>query len=208
MDVVSRKLSRSHSVDCLSGSSSSDFCSASSDSSRSSRPSTPDCPRPASLLQPRKPQQSKLMPQPEKQAISSNDQQGAIEPRTVPLQIGLQPQPTQSNRTWEQDNGCYQSVGVAASSSHPWPVEAPHGTAPHTGWSAAESNSGDVLLPSRGSAQHESGLCQPCIFWFKDQCIKGAQCIYCHLIHPGQKNKRFKPSKKTRADRRATHDDL
>lgn len=63
-------------------------------------------------------------------------------------------------------------------------------------------------IESIGSAQHSQGLCQPCVFWFKSQCVKGSQCRYCHLFHDGQKNKRIRPSKRTREQRRGPDDEL
>lgn len=57
-------------------------------------------------------------------------------------------------------------------------------------------------LTSLGSIQHASGKCLPCLFWFKGACAKAVQCSYCHVKHPGQKNKRIRPSKKTRVHMR------
>jgi len=57
-------------------------------------------------------------------------------------------------------------------------------------------------LTSRGSIEHTSGTCSPCIFWYKKACVKGLFCSYCHIRHPGQKSKRIRPSKKTRMQRR------
>lgn len=62
-------------------------------------------------------------------------------------------------------------------------------------------------IASLGSAKHSTGECSPCIFWFKHQCAKGAQCRYCHLAHKGQKNKRIRPSKRTRNLRREGGDE-
>lgn len=53
-------------------------------------------------------------------------------------------------------------------------------------------------LSSVGSAQHFSGECSPCAYWFKGICKYGILCRYCHFVHQGQKNKRLRPSKKTR----------
>lgn len=57
---------------------------------------------------------------------------------------------------------------------------------------------------SLGSRLHPDS-CNPCIFWFKDKalCNKGAMCDFCHFRHPGQKNKRIRPSKNTRLQMRA-----
>jgi len=57
---------------------------------------------------------------------------------------------------------------------------------------------------SLGSRLHPDN-CNPCIFWFKDKtfCNKGIMCDFCHFKHPGQKNKRIRPSKNTRLQMRA-----
>ncbi|CAJ1404440.1 unnamed protein product [Effrenium voratum] len=57
---------------------------------------------------------------------------------------------------------------------------------------------------SLGSRLHPDS-CNPCIFWFKDKalCNKGIMCDFCHFRHPGQKNKRIRPSKNTRLQMRA-----
>jgi len=51
---------------------------------------------------------------------------------------------------------------------------------------------------SVGSFKHP-GSCSPCNFWFKGLCSKGVRCTYCHFRHEGQKSKRIRPSKNTRA---------
>jgi len=56
---------------------------------------------------------------------------------------------------------------------------------------------------SVGSIKHESGLCSPCLFWFRESCSKGILCNYCHFRHPGQKSKRIRPSRKARLQMRA-----
>lgn len=43
--------------------------------------------------------------------------------------------------------------------------------------------------------------CRPCLFWFKGQCGRAAQCLFCHFQHPGQKSKRMRASQKTRQRR-------
>lgn len=55
-----------------------------------------------------------------------------------------------------------------------------------------------IPLPSLGSDKHDVGECSPCVFWFKRSCVKGVSCQYCHYFHSGQRNKRIRPSKKTR----------
>eukprot|EP00747_Dinoflagellata_sp_TGD_P200422 gnl/TRDRNA2_/TRDRNA2_73830_c0_seq1.p1 gnl/TRDRNA2_/TRDRNA2_73830_c0~~gnl/TRDRNA2_/TRDRNA2_73830_c0_seq1.p1 ORF type:complete len:263 (+),score=35.50 gnl/TRDRNA2_/TRDRNA2_73830_c0_seq1:70-858(+) len=53
-------------------------------------------------------------------------------------------------------------------------------------------------LTSVGSIDHASGNCSPCAYWFKGMCAHSLMCRHCHLIHPGQKSKRLRPSKQTR----------
>jgi len=65
---------------------------------------------------------------------------------------------------------------------------------------------GDGELASLQDEKHANGTCSPCVFWFKAQCTKANKCSYCHLSHTGQKNKRVRPSKKTREARRAAQD--
>lgn len=55
-----------------------------------------------------------------------------------------------------------------------------------------------AYLPSVGSAGHAEGNCAPCLFWLSQRCLKGRHCMYCHIVHKGQKKKRIRPSKRTR----------
>jgi len=60
-------------------------------------------------------------------------------------------------------------------------------------------------LTSVGSIYHVSRTCKPCLFWYKKSCVKGLKCRHCHIAdHPGlkNKNKRIRPSKKTRMQMR------
>jgi len=57
-------------------------------------------------------------------------------------------------------------------------------------------------LTSIGTARHVGGDCQPCVFWFRGDCTRGLKCDHCHVVHPGQKRKRIRPSKATRDWRR------
>jgi len=57
-------------------------------------------------------------------------------------------------------------------------------------------------ISSIGSTKHDTGECSPCLFWFKNQCAKGLLCDYCHFRHSGQKNKRIRPSKRSRMQMR------
>eukprot|EP00746_Dinoflagellata_sp_MGD_P150867 gnl/MRDRNA2_/MRDRNA2_82642_c0_seq2.p1 gnl/MRDRNA2_/MRDRNA2_82642_c0~~gnl/MRDRNA2_/MRDRNA2_82642_c0_seq2.p1 ORF type:complete len:396 (+),score=54.44 gnl/MRDRNA2_/MRDRNA2_82642_c0_seq2:77-1264(+) len=41
--------------------------------------------------------------------------------------------------------------------------------------------------------------CKPCVFWFQEVCHKGEMCLHCHVLHGGQKVKRIRASKATRA---------
>lgn len=45
-------------------------------------------------------------------------------------------------------------------------------------------------LPSAGSSGHRLGRCKPCAFMYKDGCRSGADCPYCHLCPPGEKQRR------------------
>jgi hypothetical protein len=58
-------------------------------------------------------------------------------------------------------------------------------------------------VASIGSLKHAEGGCSPCLFWFRKSCAKGVHCDYCHFRHKGQRNKRIRPSKKTRMQMRA-----
>jgi len=58
-------------------------------------------------------------------------------------------------------------------------------------------------ISSIGSIGHATNECSPCIFWFKKSCAKGLHCDYCHFQHKGQRNKRIRPSKKTRMQMRS-----
>lgn len=41
-----------------------------------------------------------------------------------------------------------------------------------------------------GSSLHLQGKCKPCAFMYKDGCRSGADCPYCHLCPPGEKQRR------------------
>jgi len=43
---------------------------------------------------------------------------------------------------------------------------------------------------SGGSTGHRLGRCKPCAFMYKDGCRSGADCPYCHLCPPGEKQRR------------------
>jgi len=43
-----------------------------------------------------------------------------------------------------------------------------------------------------GSAGHEIGNCKPCAFVYTKGCQSGAQCAFCHLCPPGEKDRRKK----------------
>eukprot|EP00929_Paragymnodinium_shiwhaense_P049735 TRINITY_DN25073_c0_g1_i1.p1 TRINITY_DN25073_c0_g1~~TRINITY_DN25073_c0_g1_i1.p1 ORF type:complete len:221 (-),score=30.54 TRINITY_DN25073_c0_g1_i1:377-1039(-) len=56
---------------------------------------------------------------------------------------------------------------------------------------------GDLLgssqMPTIGSAQHGTGNCRPCAFFWKDSsCLNGVNCYYCHLCGPLEKKRRQK----------------
>jgi hypothetical protein len=44
--------------------------------------------------------------------------------------------------------------------------------------------------PSAGSTGHRVGRCKPCAFLYKEGCLSGADCQYCHLCPPGEKHRR------------------
>eukprot|EP00930_Biecheleria_cincta_P053387 TRINITY_DN3884_c0_g1_i5.p1 TRINITY_DN3884_c0_g1~~TRINITY_DN3884_c0_g1_i5.p1 ORF type:complete len:368 (-),score=47.39 TRINITY_DN3884_c0_g1_i5:46-1149(-) len=89
---------------------------------------------------------------------------------------------------------------------HRWPRStaaddpAPHMNNATLDGSIPLNNEGEPT--SRGSRNHPDS-CSPCIFWFRGLCGKGTECDYCHMKHPGQKNKRIRPSKSTRLQLRA-----
>jgi len=45
-------------------------------------------------------------------------------------------------------------------------------------------------MNSAGSNGHRLGRCKPCAFMYKDGCRSGADCPYCHLCPPGEKQRR------------------
>jgi hypothetical protein len=69
-------------------------------------------------------------------------------------------------------------------SDTPWPDYSvsywmpPTGMPAQTGW------------PSMGSSGHQLGRCKPCAFLYKEGCMGGASCQYCHLCPPGEKQRR------------------
>lgn len=60
---------------------------------------------------------------------------------------------------------------------------------------------------SVGSAGHFAGLCKPCAFWHSKGCGNGAQCPFCHLCPPGEKQRR-KSARKQLARLVAPHGQL
>jgi hypothetical protein len=53
----------------------------------------------------------------------------------------------------------------------------------------------------------DNSPCKPCVFWFKNRCSKGVRCRHCHFRHPGQKSKKIRASKQTRALRQESQPD-
>eukprot|EP00434_Breviolum_minutum_P022489 symbB.v1.2.019843.t5/scaffold1644.1/size164340/13 len=46
-------------------------------------------------------------------------------------------------------------------------------------------------FPSVGSAEHETRLCKPCVFfWNSKGCRNGQGCLFCHVCRPGEKKRR------------------
>jgi hypothetical protein len=62
------------------------------------------------------------------------------------------------------------------------------------------------LLTSIGTIPHYlhpiGEKCKPCVFWFQETCHKGEMCLHCHVLHNGQKVKKIRASKTTRALRK------
>lgn len=58
----------------------------------------------------------------------------------------------------------------------PYPPVAPQST-----WSP---------MQNAGSTGHRLGKCKPCAFMYKDGCLSGSACPYCHLCPPGEKQRR------------------
>eukprot|EP00928_Gymnodinium_smaydae_P039129 TRINITY_DN26802_c0_g1_i2.p1 TRINITY_DN26802_c0_g1~~TRINITY_DN26802_c0_g1_i2.p1 ORF type:complete len:341 (+),score=74.82 TRINITY_DN26802_c0_g1_i2:93-1115(+) len=49
------------------------------------------------------------------------------------------------------------------------------------------------VLPSVGSAEHNTGRCKPCAFVYReDGCMNGEACEFCHLCEQGEKRRRAK----------------
>jgi len=60
-----------------------------------------------------------------------------------------------------------------------------------------------TALPSRGSAKHHDGTCQPCSFNRLDKCLLGTRCEHCHFSHEGAKRmgKKARNREKTRFEK-------
>eukprot|EP00928_Gymnodinium_smaydae_P039128 TRINITY_DN26802_c0_g1_i1.p1 TRINITY_DN26802_c0_g1~~TRINITY_DN26802_c0_g1_i1.p1 ORF type:complete len:356 (+),score=82.50 TRINITY_DN26802_c0_g1_i1:93-1160(+) len=56
------------------------------------------------------------------------------------------------------------------------------------------ASDGDApVLPSVGSAEHNTGRCKPCAFVYReDGCMNGEACEFCHLCEQGEKRRRAK----------------
>mmetsp|Transcript_30558 Transcript_30558/g.64817 ORF Transcript_30558/g.64817 Transcript_30558/m.64817 type:complete len:435 (-) Transcript_30558:298-1602(-) len=63
---------------------------------------------------------------------------------------------------------------------------------------SAEMDAAGSGWPTVGSAQHNAGLCKPCLFWYQGLCHKGQRCLFCHIPHDPDEVSRVRPSKKTR----------
>lgn len=77
-------------------------------------------------------------------------------------------------------------------------AEAPAELAPNSEDGEAPSELPAAEVMSVGSKLHAAGECRPCLFFLKGLCFKGAGCLYCHAGHYELRNKRMRPSKKTR----------
>lgn len=59
-----------------------------------------------------------------------------------------------------------------------------------------EPSACNVETPTPGSANHFSGMCKPCsFFWKSTGCSNGANCVFCHLCGPDEKKRRQKEKK-------------
>ena len=64
-----------------------------------------------------------------------------------------------------------------------------------------ESREPGSALPSVGSAQHGTGSCQPCAWFWKPQgCLNGAACLRCHLCPAGEIKRRKGELKQKKAE--------
>ncbi|CEM17332.1 unnamed protein product [Vitrella brassicaformis CCMP3155] len=50
----------------------------------------------------------------------------------------------------------------------------------------------ELRVVNPGSAYHELGCCQPCVFYWTKGCRNGANCPFCHLYHPRRKDSKSK----------------
>lgn len=80
----------------------------------------------------------------------------------------------------------------------PWPSSAsPFGMQPPGQWhhdsrSALLGSETWNNMPSGGSSGHHIGRCKPCAFLYTKGCRSGADCEYCHLCPPGEKQRRVR----------------
>lgn len=92
-------------------------------------------------------------------------------------------------------HGCYPPMttdmpfpdfGLAGQREHlppPWQL---------TGWGDFQGIPMPEVLTA-GSSKHRLGQCKPCAFaWKPEGCQSGAQCQFCHLCPPGEKQRRKK----------------
>lgn len=73
-------------------------------------------------------------------------------------------------------------------------VEAPGAVSTQQDTGAAEvpEATEPAELPSLGSGAHAAHRCKPCAFVHTKGCASGAQCQFCHLCGPGEKQRRQK----------------
>jgi len=92
------------------------------------------------------------------------------------------------------DSSWHLSQSYAGAGYWPMPYPLPFQAQPEQMWpqqkprERAETWSQDN--PSEGSSGHRLGRCKPCAFMYKDGCRSGADCPYCHLCPPGEKQRR------------------
>jgi len=89
-------------------------------------------------------------------------------------------------QAWEQQGG-WSDFGQSHNASQPEFMSASIGAARDSTMSPA----GVSAVPTSGSSRHRQGTCKPCAFAFKPEgCQSGAECKFCHLCPPGEKQRR------------------
>jgi len=87
------------------------------------------------------------------------------------------------------DAGMMMSSPMVMAAGALWPPSAYHMPL----WpqqAAMPINPGMLDMPTMGSKGHRFGRCKPCAFLHKEGCRSGANCKYCHLCPPGERERR------------------